>query len=544
MSLKGILRGHRWLAVLLVVVMLGAACDGDDDTAADAGSGDDTTTTEAAGDSDSDSDSEPPSGGDIVYAFNVQTATLDPVGTDTSPPVGGNAALAIYDSLMRATDTDEIVPSLAESVETEDAQTWTITLPSGVTFTDGTPLDAEAVVFNFERHMDPEIGAASKAAQYASLVESVTAVDDLTVEVVLTRPAANFQVGLSETLGYIASPTAIEEQGEEYGQNPVGAGPFMLEEWVQDDHMTLVANPDYYREGEPELDSITYRPFTDAQTKYNAVVSGEVDIAYFQVPGFLQQAEETGEVDETIFAGNGGSELLVNIHEAPFDDIRVRRALAHALDFEALNETVFAGTSEPRDSYFAPDSPFYTELADFPTYDVEAGSELIEEYESETGTEVTIEWLSTTNPAGAQGVQAAEVFQQLFGEIGVDVTLTQFDGAEWFQHLLEGNFDVMPSTYPHFADPAEMQAQLHTDGPRNFINYSNPEMDEVLVAGASTTDVEERAARYAEAQQILAEELPQIWFASGRVGLVYNPSIQGVDMTKDATLHTQTLAIG
>ncbi len=530
----------RRLVCLVAVGTLFASCGGDDEGGDDDGSspsvtsqtgGTSGTSTPTTSGASAPASSEAPaaSGGDITYAHISEPVGLDPVNAPVSSAIGGNAPLAIYDSLMRLTPDDDVVPYLAESLESDDAKVWTLTLRDGVMFSDGTPFDADAVVFNFERHMDPELTAASTARAYSSLLESVVAVDPLTVEITLSKPAANFPLGLAEALGYIGSPTAIEADPEGFSTNPVGAGPYMFKEWVRDDHMTLVPNPNYWGEQKPQLDSITYKPIPDSDTRYNALLSGEVQIAWFQTPQQIIRAEETDDLDETIHAGNGGTLLQISVAAPPYDDVRVRRAIAHAINFDALNATVFDGDAQPRTGPFSPDSPYYVEV-DVPTYDPEEGRRLIEEYEAETGTQVTLEWLSTTNPSGAQGVRASEVFQQLMNDVGIDTTITQYDSAEWVSHLLDGTFQVLASTYPHFSDPAEMAVQLGCGSALNFKAYCNQEMQAALDAGAATTDRDARVAAYAEAQQILAEDLPQVWFASGRTGLVYSPDVEGVEM--------------
>jgi ABC-type transport system substrate-binding protein len=544
---------------LCVVLAIGAAACGSDD---------DKTTTDATTLSDADSTTpgsdtavdgtdpatdgtEPPSdstdpvaGGDLTYGTILEPAGMDPTTVDFSPAVGGNPGLAVYDSLMRVTGEDEIVPYLALSLESDDAKTWTMKLRPGVEFTDGTPFDADAVVFNIERHLDPTKGAASKAATYAALIDTVKALDPETVEFVLKDQFAAFGYGLTQTLGYIGSPTAIQTDEAGFNTNPVGAGPFMMKEWLKDDHMTLVKNPDYWQDGLPYLDSITYKPITDSATRLNALTSGQVQLAYSQTIDDLKQAQDTGNLNVDIDAtGNGGSALQINVSKAPMDDIRIRQAIAHALDFDALNQTVFGGASERRTGPFSPDSSWYLDQPDFPSYDPEKAKALVDEYEAETGTQATIVWQSTTSQAGAQGVQASEVFQQLLGDVGIDVTIEQYDGAEWFQNLLDGNFDVDASTYPHFSDPSEIAKMLSSTSPLNFKHYSNPAMDAALAKGGTSTDPDERKAAYQEAQRILSEDLPMIWFASGSVGIMSTKEVGGIDKTRDATLYPATLTL-
>ena len=362
--------------IALIAVLALASCGGDDDddaTATPDGTGAATTseapaTTEAGGPATTgatdggaattdapattDGEATPAQGGEITVG-----TIFDAFGLEPTTFLGGVNDLFIghglYDPLVIRTVQGEVEPWLAESIESDDRQTYTITLHEGVMFTDGTPLDAEAVKVNIERHMDP--ANKSRALGQASNIESITVVDPQTLTITLKFPWSAFPEVLAGALGFIASPTAIA--GGNLNTAPVGSGPFVLEERVPGDHTTLVRNDDYWRDGEPYLDRITFRVILDNDVREESVANGEIQVAQSIRADTLAEANETDGLSATMTAGNGNT-IHTNTTRAPTDDVRVRQALAYALDYEALNDVIFDGAAEVTHSFIVEDSPF------------------------------------------------------------------------------------------------------------------------------------------------------------------------------------------
>ncbi len=219
-------------------------------------------------------DPEPVQGGEMVIggifdAFGLEPATF--VGGITDGPL----SYALYDPLTTYTADGAWEPWLAESVESDDLQNWTITIRDGVTFHDGTPFDAEAVKINLDRHKDP--ATKSRNLNNASNIDSVTVVDPLTVEIALAFPWAAFPEILAGNIGLMASPTAIA--AGTIATAPVGTGPFVLAERTPGDRTIVERNPNYWREGEPYLDKITFRVVLDDSVRTTSVENGEIQAA-------------------------------------------------------------------------------------------------------------------------------------------------------------------------------------------------------------------------------------------------------------------------
>src|SRR5262245_11043976 len=250
------LTGRRLAALLLAAALTMAGCGGGSDAS---GSGGD-------------------AGGELTFLNFSETPTLDPALGRNSSGGGQIQLVPIYDMLAEVDADGEITPRLAESVETDDALHWTITLRDGLKFSDGTPLDADAVIAQWKRLADP--ATASPSASEAATMKSYEAVDGRTIEVTLVERNSQWARYLMRGLGMIPSPTALAKEGENFASAPVGAGPFKVEDFVRDDHLTLVRNPNYWDAPRPYLDKVTFRPILNPQQRADTFNGGEGDISW------------------------------------------------------------------------------------------------------------------------------------------------------------------------------------------------------------------------------------------------------------------------
>lgn len=526
--MRQLTRGRRRVRPVAALMALGlalAACSGAEDGTDPAAGADDA-------DADEGAEGEPVDGGELVQGEISEVNGLDPLNLGTAV-VGGVIAYGIYDPLMTWNQDAEVEPYLAESIESDDAVTWTLTLPTGVEFHDGTTLDADAVVYNLERQMDPEKGTRHQGGTIAAAgnIESVEAVDDTTVEIVLDGPWSAFPTTLASTgLGLIGSPDAIEERGDEFDVDPVGTGPFEFVEWQRDTRLVMERNDDYWREGLPHLDRVEVRPMPDADSKFLALESDDIDSA--QTAEFAR-IEEWDEKDGYAGYGEiaaGGQITIFNTENEPFDDVRVRRAVAMATDNEALAETAFDGApalSDPLPDF----SPWYVET-DYPEYDPEAAEELMQEYLDEVG-EDRLE-LTYTCVGIPLMTRASEMIQVMWGEIGLDIEIETMELQAWAQTVREGDFDFACFSVTPFADPdPRLYDQFMEGSPSNYSNYSPPEMQEALQTGRESTDQDERFEAYAEVQRMLGEDVPYLWWASPVYGNVARSDIKGMWLNID-----------
>lgn len=478
-------------------------------------------------------DGEPVKGGDATIILGVEAVRgLDPAFLFNLTPSGdANRMAAIYDVLFWSdAKTGEVQPQLGESLEpNDDGSEWTLTLNPGITFSDGTPLDAEAVAFNYERIQDP-----ATASPLAALIEGATfeAIDETALAITLPEANLQFDKVLATSLTHIASPTAIEEDAD-FANNPVGAGPFVLDEWVRDDHMTLVRNDDYFKEGEPYLDSITFTPMKDPTQRINTVSTGQ---AHAAVPGselaFKETATNSGL--EVASAPTGGGPLLMfNLETAPFNDIRARQAVQLALDISDLTAVVDPGSTAP-DSFFGPESAFHPGESVFVQSDKDAAQDLFDELAAE-GTPVSF---AITMPGSGFFTRTAEYLQSRLSQFdGVTVTIDTVDNATLDERVFRNRDYQMSAQIVPVTDPEPNLAKLlRTGGQTNYMGYSNPEVDAALDAGRDSTDEGERASAYAEVEQLVVDDVPVLMVRNQEAYTVHSTSLNGLTLHGDGSL--------
>jgi peptide/nickel transport system substrate-binding protein len=507
------------LALLAAIAMVCVSCGG-----SDGGGDEEAAEAEAAVDAllpriDEDAP-EPTPGGEIVIG-----TIFDPFGLEPTTFVGGITdaaiALALYDPLMMYTPEGTVEPWLASSMESEDSQTWTLTLQEGVTFQDGTPFDAEAVKVNLERHMDP--ASSSRALGNASNIEAVTVVDPSTVEIRLRFPWPAFPEVLTGNLGLMASPEAIA--GGDLDTSPVGTGPFRLEERVPGDHTTVVRNEDYWRDGEPYLDRITYRVLVDDSVRQASLENGEIHLAQ-SIRGDTMIAAVEADGIGAVASPGFSNVISMNTTTAPTDDVRVRQALALALDTESMDEVIFDGTADSAGNPLSPESSFFAEDAEFPTYDPDRARELVEEIEAEQGP-LEIEFSCYTEPSR---VQLTEMVEQMWEQVGITVETVLKDQRSQVLDILQKNYMVgCYSMGSSNRDPdLQLYANFHSESPSSSSGYASDEMDQALEAGRTGTDEADRRQAYATAQRLLAEDVPVFQYASAPWGWVVRDEVHGV----------------
>lgn len=477
-------KASRATAAAVALALALTACGGDGDTPGTSG----------------DEEGEPQSGGTVTYAINVEVQSLDSA-------ICGNSldrCAPIYGTLLRYNlESEEFEGYMAESFDSEDGQNWTLKLREGVTFSDGTPFDAEAVAFNWARIADP-----------ATLAPGLRVVDDLTWEVVdettleVTSAEKNYQLpwALVLDIGMIASPTAIEEAGADFGSEPVGAGPFVLDNWVRNSEQQMSRNDSYWEEGLPYLDNYVIKVIGPDDQRLNALRTGEIDIDWSLLTKDAATAESEG------FTVNripliGGTGLQFNLNDPVAGDEDLRAALLHAFDSEQINNAVYGG-DPPVDAFLFADSPYRDdELGIFPELDLEAAQESFDAYLEKTGK--SSETVTFSAYAGIPALeQVATIIQAQMEQIdGLTFELNLVDGVTLTTDTRAGNFQLaMGSTLsPHMDKLYEV---FHTDGALNVMGYSNPTVDEALDTSRATDDPDEITAAYQVLNSELSKDAP------------------------------------
>ena len=353
----------------------------------------------------------------------------------------------VFDSLLDYKEGGtEVVPGLAESWEiSADGLKYVFKLKSGVKFHDGTDFNAEAVVFNFNRWGDPasEYKFEGDSFDYydsmfgpedGRVIKEVTATDETTVEFTLNQPQAPFLQNIAMTPFGIASPTAIQEKKENFKSEPVGTGPFVFKEWKRNDSITLEKNADYWKEGLPKLNKVIVRSIPDNTARFNALQNGEIDVMEDLNPDDLSILEGNSELQKIERPPFNVAYIGFNFKKKPFDNVKVRQALNHAVNKQALIDAFFAGQAEPAVNPMPPTLWGYNDtIEDYP-YDLEKAKALLAEAGFPDGLPdpVTFYAMPVSRPYMPDGKKVAEAIQADFEKIGVTANI---ESPEWATYL-------------------------------------------------------------------------------------------------------------
>ncbi len=459
----------------------------------------------------------------------------------------------VYDGLVRYKDgTLEVEPALATDWSiSEDGTEYTFNLREGVTFHDGSPFNAEAVVFNFERMIQedhPYHTGTFPLSFYFSAVTSVEAVDDMTVKFTLNEPFAPFLSNLAYPAGLIVSKAAVEEHGEDFDRNPSGTGAFKFVEWQSNTRVVVDRFEDYW-DGAAPLDAVVYRPITDANTRVAEMLSGGIDVMVEVPPDNVSTFADDPAFTLYEEAGPHLWFLILNAKEGPFADMRVRQAANYAVNKEALVENVLQGTATVAAGPTPPAFNWaYNEELDPYPYDPDRARELLAEAGAE-GAELTF-YVTEGGSGMLDPVAMGTAIQADLEAVGLDVTIETY---EWNTFLgivnpgLEGKADMAemawmtnsPDTLPYLA----LRTEAWPDqGGFNSGYYSNPEVDALLQQARTSTDQAERAELYKEMQAIVYEEAPWLFVANWKQNAVTTANVENFSLQPSFFLMLQDVA--
>jgi peptide/nickel transport system substrate-binding protein len=508
-------------ALLAVTMIVGIAACGDDDdggagatappgatsggapaTGATSGAG--TATSATAG--GAATDATPVSGGKAEILVPNEIASLDPVKANPSSAADGQRDFAIYGALVVAdVATGEVQPVLAESFAPDSTfQDWTLKLRPGLVFSDGSPFDAAAVKVNWDRIADPANASSSRSA--AASIAASTVVDPTTLDVRLAAPNSTFDrlVGRS-ALDYVASATAIAS-GHDLTSDPVGAGPFVLQQWLRDDHITMVRNPHWYDAPRPYLDQLTFRVVIDEQQRVDTFTTGGADGYYAPTANSGHLGTEQGGVYTGVDVGHAGV-MAFNVTAPPFDDVRVRRAVAMAIDWQDMVQATDGDQAKAAATFAVEGTPWFAADATPPPYDVAQAQRLLDAYRAEKGLD-TLK-LEIFHSQSARYVDFAEFAQTALSQLkGIDVSEESADQATLIQRMFQHDFQIGFWGYPTLYPDPDLEQAVYTGLSTNVMGYSNPVVDQAFDQARTTGDAAARAQLYAKVYEQLATDLP------------------------------------
>lgn len=464
-------------------------------------------------------------GGSITVGLELDIPGFDPLKVGVFDTAAETAAAAIFDTMTYLDAEGVAQPKLALSwTHSDDYKTWTFKLRPGVKFHDGTPFNAAAVKYNFDRQKDPKNKC--RCAFYIAYINSVEAVDDLTVVYHLKDPqvAQPELMTIQSSNNVIQSPTAMETKGADYSRNPVGTGPYILKSWTAGDRMVLERNPNYWNKGHPHLDRIVLRPLPDAQARFASLQSGEADIVWddeYDADNIIK-AKKDKSLTVLDYVGSGAQVYAFNTKVAPFDDVRVRQALVMALDRPKMSQAITNGLSRPASNPYGEGSWVKCKDDGALPFDPAKAKKLLQDY----GKPVEFKMIVTATPRGRA---VGQVMQQFWKNVGANMELEQVDQATIVPRAFMRQFQLTPWRIVDLADPdPQMFANFHTGSPVALANYSNPELDKLLEHARVTADRGQRTEDYCAASRLINHEAIWFWTFQNTYYAISKAKLKGV----------------
>lgn len=497
----------------------------------------DSTADTSAGSSGPTGDPVP--GGTATVLQMSDPRTLDPALLGNSYAINAPLGNALYGTLMiDDPETTEVEFKMADDFSTSDSgATFELKLRDALKFSDGSPLNAEAVKFNWDRMRDRKVG--SQYLAEASMIASTKVVDDTTLKVTMVAPVPNFaQSVLTTSMNWIASPKALKAGQQAFDANPVGAGPYTLKEWTRQGSIELVKNPDYWDAPRPYLDAITMRAATDANQRANTVISGGADLAVDGNWDNLARMKKEGQQSDVLRL-SGGLYFGLNTQRAPFDDVRARRAFASAIDLGAINTVVYNGAGQSAQTLFSDASPFHSDRK-LVKQDTKIAKRLFDELAA-AGKPVSFTF--KTFPTSEGKAMAESVQAQLSRFDNVSVKIETVDFAEAASLRQSRDYDVLVSS-AFFTDPEpRLWMVFHGDSPTNISGIDDPELNEALTAGRTAIGLEERKGAYEVVEERLAELVPVLFLTRAAPGVLAGKHVGGIRQYGSGSLLPEELWI-
>ena len=528
-------RGTLGVVLLLTLSLIAAACGGDDEDTATTAAAQVTPTTAAAttttaapaeeapapdddmadedmadedmaDDDMADEDADGPKyGGDLVFARNRDNTTLDPgaaVETDTIYVLDH-----IFETLFATSDDGASVePWLASGSEiSDDGKTWTVTLRQGVLFSNGQPMTSADVQFSIQRAIDE-----AAFGFLLSAIESIETPDDSTVIFTTSFPWAPFLADLSVWAAGIMPADFGGMSAEEFFENPIGTGPFIFDEWAPGEYIRLVKNPNYWQEGKPYVDSVTWTQVPDENTRILQLEGGQAHIAQGVPLNLLDSLNERDGITAATFPATTVYWVSFNTTIAPFDDVHVRRAIAHAIDQDAIANAALYGHGGPACSVISPAVPYHD--PNTPCLESDMDAARAELAQSSVPDGFTAEYLVGDQ---SPNLPIVEIIQGQLAPLGIDIVIRSIDPGQLYSTVSSFDYDIAFTGWTMDIPDPDQKISFMFDpelggGDSYSTGYNNPEMIELVRAGQQTFDSDARAQVYADIQALNAQEVPFI----------------------------------
>lgn len=457
----------------------------------------------------------------IIIGMQLEPPNLDPTG-GAAAAIDEVVYANVFEGLTRYNADGSISPALAASWEiSEDGMVYTFTLNEGVIFHDGSAMTAEDVKFSLDRARAEDSTNAQKAL-FAGITD-VTVVDDLTVQVTLSAPNGGFVTNMAWGDAVIVAPESVDQAATA----PVGTGPFKFSDWAQGDRVELVANPDYWGEA-PLLSAATFKFISDPTAAFSAMMAGDIDaFPGYPAPETLVQFEADPRFQ--LLTGSTEGETILSTNNARITDVRVRKAIAHAINRQEIIDGAMFGYGTPIGTHFAPHNPDYVDLTGQSAFDPELSKQLL----AEAGVENLTLTLKLPPPSYAR--RGGEIIAAQLRNVGIDTEISNLEWAQWLEQVFKGkDYDL---TIVSHTEPMDIGIYARPD---YYFQYDNADLQALMEKVAVTADPATRSGLLAQAQQTIADDyvngylfqLARTGVADAKIeGLWANAPTQANDLT-------------
>ncbi len=468
----------------------------------------------------------PQAGGDLIMVRADDPTTMMP--TDPTDNASIWVIQNVFDTLVVASpDGKELEPGLAETWEqSADRLSWTFHLRQGVTFHNGAPVTAEDVKFSIDQATNPELPFGDVNSQIAKVAAS-----DDTVVVTTKVPWSPLPADLALFTNSIVPKDLAGMSKEEFGDRPIGTGPFKVDSWTKGQSLKITKFSDYWQQGRPYLDSVTFNTVPDSNTRAEQVLGDQAQVNEFPPYSTVEGLKTTPGLKVESFESSMINYINLNHRAAPLDDVHLRRALSYALDRNAMINAVTYGQAQVATTFMSPALWGHDPSINGLEFDLDQAKAELAQSKYAGGTE-----LELTVAAGDPDSSAiAQIAQEAFSKIGVTLKINPMDPAAARQNRMSGNFQLMTGyATTDIVDPDQMVGFLVKKG--NGINsgYDNAEINGWADQAAQTEKQEERKKLYSQIQQTATEDVALI-------PLYYSPAIFS---TTDKVQGFRTTAVG
>lgn len=477
-------------------------------------------------------------GGTLIVGMTAaEIPGLDTTEYESQGGEGGRfVGMQIYDGLTRwdlsqGTTAPKVVPGLATGwTVAPDGVTWTFKLRPNVTFTDGTPWNADAAIFNFDRYVNkksPLYSAELNSQGGLDLagVKSAAKVDDMTIKITTNGPWAYLNEDLA-TLP-MASPTAVQKEGKNFANNPVGTGPFKFQSETPGQQLVLVRNDHYYL-GPPKLDELILRPIPDATARIAALRSGEVNWIEVPTPDEVPSLKAAGDQVLTNSYPHNWPWVL-DVTKAPWNNVLVRQAANYAINRQSLSQDLLKGTGEPAYQYLGSADIGYQAADNTYSYDPAKAKQLLAQAGYPNGFTTTLSY-PTSGSGNMIPTPMNEALQQDLAAVGIKVKLQPIEWSamltDFFVGKIPGGAGAINISLG-FSSASLLTEVFETNGPLNVGHYSDPKLDALLAKVKTEYSVDERAKTYNAINKVLLQDAPWLVVVHDLDARVLAPNVHG-----------------